>query len=91
MKPFKKLKDLINNRMALNDAYKRTFDTPDGQMVLMHLCKVNFVFSSTFVQGDPEMTALHEGQRRLVLSILRQVNVDFKQLQEMAQEIQNEN
>lgn len=78
---------VIRDRTRLNDSYKRVFDSPDGRIVLAHLCKVNHVFTSTFVAGDSHQTALHEGQRRLVLSIMRQLNVDINQLEKIAQEI----
>lgn len=86
----KRIAQLIKDRSRLNDAYKRVFDGPDGELVLAHLAKVSYVFTSTFVQGDTHMTAMNEGQRRLVLSIMRQLNIDFKRLQELSQEIQDE-
>jgi hypothetical protein len=87
----KKLLDLIRNKSRVNEAYKSVFTTPEGEIVLAHLCKVNFVFTTTFVKGDPYQTALHEGQRRLTLSILRQLNVDYTKLESIAQEITDEN
>lgn len=85
-----RIAQVLKDRFRLNEAYRHVFDGPDGELVLAHLAKVNFVFSSTFVQGDPHMTAMHEGQRRLVLSIMRQLNVDLSKLQQISQEIQDE-
>jgi hypothetical protein len=52
-------------------AYRRTFDTPDGKLVLHHLMQKAFITDSTFVASDPHQTALNEGSRRIVLSILK--------------------
>jgi hypothetical protein len=82
---------ILNNRIRLNEAYRRVFSSPDGEIVLAHLAKVNFVFSSTLVAGDTHLTAMNEGQRRLVLSIMRQLDVDLTKLQEISEEIHNEN
>jgi hypothetical protein len=55
----------------LKESYRRIFDTPDGEIVLRHICRHAHVFGTTFVKGDPYETALREGERRLALSILR--------------------
>lgn len=86
----KKLLDLVRDKKRIQEAYKTVFDSPDGEIVMAHLCKVNFVFSTTFVKGDPYQTALHEGQRRLALSILRQLNVDYSKLESIAKELTDE-
>jgi len=59
----------INADIArLNGAYKRTFDTPDGQIVLDHLV-TTFAQRSSIVPGDPYATHAREGGREVVLLI----------------------
>ena len=60
------------------DAYRRIFDCPDGDIVLKDLCKRAGMGRTTFVQGDPYMSAFNEGQRNAVLTIfnLAKVNMD---------------
>ena len=53
----------------LNDAYKATFTSPDGDLVLKHLMKAFNVYKPTFTT-DPATTAFREGQRHVVLSLL---------------------
>jgi hypothetical protein len=61
--------DEQHQRMVL-EAYARTFNTPYGELVLDDLAKSCYLHKSTFVSGDPHMTALNEGQRMVVLLII---------------------
>ena len=55
-------------------AYRRTFNTEDGERVLRDL-KARFSFeASTFVPGDPHQSAFREGQRDAVLLIVRMLS-----------------
>ena len=59
-------------------AYRRTFNTEDGEQVLKDL-KARFSFeTSTFVPGDPHMSAFREGQRDAVLLIVRMLSEEGK-------------
>ena len=71
----------------LHDAYRALFSTPDGKLVLEHLCKSAFVYDSTYVAGDSHETAHREGQRRIILSILRFCDKDPKEIQAMMEKI----
>jgi hypothetical protein len=82
MKGIKFLTDLYQ----IHSAYKRVFESEDGQVVLRHLMKIGYMTRSTFVAGDPQRTALNEGSRRLVLSILR---ITKKNPQEIQREIED--
>ena len=64
-----------NKRLEeLRLAYRRTFNTDDGQRVLDDLMK-RFSFSATtFVSGDPHTSAFNEGQRAAVLLITRMLS-----------------
>jgi hypothetical protein len=67
---------LVRQQQELANAYNDVFTSPKGQLVLAHLAKLNFVLSPTFVAGDPYQTSMHEGQRRVVLSIMKFISVD---------------
>ena len=55
-------------------AYRRTFNTDDGQQVLADM-KSRFSFeASTFVPGDPHYSAFKEGQRDAVLLVIRMLS-----------------
>lgn len=82
---------LMKRKQDLTDAYKRLFETPDGEIVLEHLMKISFIFSTTMVVGDSHLTAMNEGQRRLVLSIMKQLNLNHNKLNQIAKELEDEN
>ena len=54
-------------------AYRRTFNTDDGQRVLSDL-KSRFGFEATTFTGDPYQTAFNEGQRAALLLIVRMLS-----------------
>lgn len=55
----------------LKGNYQRVFKSDDGEMVLEHL-KICFGFyQTTYAKGDSHDTAFFEGQRSVVLNILR--------------------
>ena len=70
-----RLRKIFTKGSDLTLAYRATFETPVGDQVLKHLMKTGFVTESTYVQGDPVEGAHREGMRRLVLSILHQLNI----------------
>lgn len=57
--------------------YKELFSLPQGQTVLRHLIKTYHVLKPSFVPGDPNGTAYQEGQRSVVLSIMRWAGKDW--------------
>ncbi|HMV57036.1 MAG TPA: hypothetical protein PKD38_07495 [Nitrospira sp.] len=83
------LKQILGKRDRVANAYRAVFETPEGEIVLTHLARHGFIFDTTFVQGDPQATALNEGSRRLVLSIMRMLNTDFNKLRQMMEDTQN--
>jgi len=59
-------------------AYRRTFNTEDGEKVLSDL-KARFSFeATTFVPNDPHQSAFREGQRDAVLLIVRMLSEEGK-------------
>lgn len=64
-----------NKQLAeLKLAYRRTFNTDDGQQVLADLKKRSSFEATTFVSGDPHTSAFNEGQRAAVLLIVRMLS-----------------
>lgn len=55
--------------------YKRVFDSPDGEAVLKDLCKRYFINQSTANTGDPNILFFNEGQRVLVLELIKAAGV----------------
>jgi hypothetical protein len=51
-------------------AYRRTFNTDDGEIVLSDL-KARFGFETTTFSDNPYETAFNEGQRATLLLIVR--------------------
>lgn len=65
-----------SSRARIHDAYKSVFDNPNGDIVLTHLAKKFGITKPTAVDNNPYMTYMHEGERRVVLSILRELKRD---------------
>lgn len=76
------LKDILLGKLETNSAYKRLFDqsNPDARAVLKDLMRVSGFGRTTFVIGDPHKTSFNEGQRAIVLGILRQISKDQKEI-----------
>lgn len=74
----------IDPPLAWHQRYKEVFSTPNGELVLAHILKNNFVFDSDFT-SNPQSDAHKEGRRYAALSIFRLIERDPKEL------IQHEN
>lgn len=73
-------------------AYQRLFKTEDGQIVLKDLMR-SCHFDQPSFDPDPYRTAFNEGERHLLLRILKTINSDPEQLLQLIkdnQEKQNE-
>ncbi len=84
------LQKIFGNKYALVEAYRSVFETPQGEVVLAHLAKTCHVFEPVAVQGDPHMTYMRDGERRVVLSILKTLNYDLGKLQQLMEQTTNE-
>lgn len=60
--------------------YKLTFNTDHGLRVLRHLMRRHGMMNSTF-DTDPYTSAFLEGQRAVVIEIMKQLRVDVKKLE----------
>jgi len=63
----------MNKLDELKLAYRRTFNTDDGEQVLSDL-KKRFAFETTTFSGDPYQSAFNEGQRAAILLIVRMLS-----------------
>ncbi len=64
--------------------YQEVFGTPNGQLVLMDICKKARVLNPFPMHGDlAKDLSFCEGQRQLALDILEKVNYDLNRLIEL--------
>lgn len=67
----------------LKKTYRQLFNTDEGKIVLRDLKLRNHALTTTFVAGDPHDTSFREGQRSVVLTIMRMM--EEKTAEEMQQ------
>lgn len=79
---------MLRRRSELVEAYRAVFESPQGEVVLEHLTKTCHLFEPTFIAGDTHQSALREGERRVVLSILKMIGTDLGKLQQMMESAQ---
>lgn len=57
----------------LVEHFKRCFNGPDGKIVMAHLFAKYWGRHSTYVDGNPQRSAMQEGQRSVVIDIVETV------------------
>lgn len=67
--------------LAIASDFRQTFETPHGKNVLSYLMKRSGFLNTSFVQGDPYLSAFNEGQRALVIDICNKLKTDIKKLE----------
>lgn len=72
-------------RLELKRKYKEVFGTPEGKEVLAHILRVAGVTRPRFT-SDNEMTRINEGERRLAMSIFKQVHSSTDHLIQLMQD-----
>ena len=55
----------------LSSHYRRVFTGDDGQVIMEHLKLCHNFYRTSQVKGDPHESAFQEGQRYVVLNILK--------------------
>ena len=71
-------------KLQRKQRFNAVFGSPVGREVLTDILKMSNAFDTEgVVDNNPYMTYLHEGQRRLALSIAREVFEDDRYLLEM--------
>jgi len=76
----------VQRTKSVVSCYKRLFTTEDGKRVLADLMKAHKVMSSTFSK-DPYETALNEGERNVVLRILKHLHFDMEQFEQRIEQV----
>lgn len=74
--------EFVRKRNKILSAYKETFATPAGKIVLSDLMK-SLCFMSSTIGETPEQTYYNEGARAVVLRILKTLDAkpeDYKEL-----------
>jgi hypothetical protein len=69
-------------------AYKRFFESDDGRLILNDL-KRSCHFYTTTMDGNPQELAYKEGERSVVLRILRTISTDPAELEKILNEQDN--
>lgn len=82
-------KKQATKRFNLFAAYKQIFGSPTGQKVLHDLMKTHYVMASTFTSEATHETAFKEGERAVVLRILKLTQIDLSQMQKYIEEIED--
>lgn len=70
-----------NERAERIRSYKRVFESDDGKVVLHDLMRSCHIFNST-MDANPTEHAYREGERSVVLRILKTINIDPSKLEE---------
>lgn len=68
-------------QVSIITAYKRVFSGPEGDRVLADLMQSCHMLGSSY-NGNLNDVVFHEGERNVVLRILKNMNVDVQKLQE---------
>lgn len=76
-------------RSEIIRAYKRVFESEDGKQVLSDLMKNAHIFRST-MDPNPQELAFREGERAMVLKILRTIKADPSELEKYLNEIEGQ-
>lgn len=71
-------------------AYKQVFSTDAGKLVLSDLMSAHFMLSNTHHGEKTHETAFNEGQRSVVIRILKFVQVDVTALRKYIEEIEDD-
>jgi hypothetical protein len=65
----------------LVSTYQRVFSSKDGEEVLNDLIKQYYLMTPTFGRSvNPDLMLIREGQRSVILSILRTLDIDVSRM-----------
>jgi hypothetical protein len=74
-------------QLALVGAYKRVFESPDGQDVLKDLMFRFNQFGTSFVPGNRDVVIFNEGGRNVVLHIMDTIKLTPDELDKLYTEV----
>ena len=84
----KELREFYKKRNRLKRLYTEAF-TGEGREILQDLCKSFGIFNGSF-DKDPNVMYFKEGQKSVVMEILRQLDMDFEKFRQLHEETINE-
>lgn len=73
-------------RLDLLLAYRHIFTLPQGEKVLNDLLK-RHLFRSSMDATNPHMTSFNEGERNVVLSVMKMLNIEENHIRERLQNV----
>jgi hypothetical protein len=84
----KQLREFYQKRSRLKRLYVQAF-SGEGEEILIDLFKNFHMFESTF-DNNPNQMYFKEGQKSVVMEILRQLDMDFEKFRKLHEESINE-
>lgn len=81
-------KELLKRKVALTMDYKRAFGSEQGKRVLRELMRTHHVMGNSFT-GDVNDMIFREGERSVVLRILKILDTDETRMQKLIEESAN--
>ena len=78
-----------NTRLTKSKLYKRLFSSEDGSRVLQDLMIAHYMMGNT-MSSDTHITAFNEGQRNVVLRILKLVKEDVGAIEKRIADVEKE-
>jgi hypothetical protein len=82
----RKVFDQWKRERATASAYKRVFESPEGEIVLRDLITEGGLLSVSHVSGDSHDTAFNDGKRALALHIFQRLRWSEPELVKIASE-----
>ncbi len=83
-----KLKEFFTKRKRMVECYRRLFRTDDGKKVLCDLMEVCGYARSSF-DADPVKMSFYEGQRSVILRLVKTVNMTDSDILKMLKDIEH--
>jgi len=81
----------LKKRAAVIRAYRNTFTSVSGKIVLKDLMQTHYMLSTSFSSSDSHETAFNEGERNVVIRILQKITVNPNDLLKHIENIVEEN
>lgn len=78
--------NLWKRRLAVSEAYRRLYDTPEGQIVMHDLMRRCGILEVSAEAGDAHMTYFRDGRRSIALEIMQELRWTEGELVKLAQE-----
>lgn len=79
----------LRKRYSKLVAYKKVFNSSEGRSVLMDLINSHYVLSSTF-DINPYVVAQREGERNVVLRLMKFLKITPADMEKLAEEIEKD-